>query len=287
MSREGYSDTGDFLVKKSSFHKPMLSMHYHASYELYCLVEGEREYFIGDRFFAVQSGDLVLIPPGLLHRTAGKGATRVLVHFTEASLRRFFSPETLRNLLHPHEPLIFRPGQEDRAYLFSVIDRLLHAYESMPENGEGLSTAVFFLFELLFRMSITPNEYVSARYKDQRMEKIVRYVNHNYGRITGLAELAEHFYLSKYHFCRLFSGELGVSPIAYLNMVRIRAACTLLCDPARSVTDVAMQCGFNSSSYFCKVFKEEMKMTPHTYRSQRLGTKREVALHANEGANNI
>ena len=63
----------DFYIEKAIGKATMPHMHDHSAFELYYLCRGEREYFIGDKFYKIGEGDLVLIPHNLLHRTAGSG----------------------------------------------------------------------------------------------------------------------------------------------------------------------------------------------------------------------
>jgi AraC-like DNA-binding protein len=65
----------------------------------------------------------------------------------------------------------------------------------------------------------------------------------------------------------LFTKHLGLSIVTYINMIRVRAACRLLSEGERSITDLALSIGFNSSAYFCKVFKDEMGASPSEYMS--------------------
>ena len=76
-------ESADFFIEKEEQRGTMHAMHHHRSYELYFLIKGEREYFIGDRFFKLGEGDMVLVPRTVLHRTAGKGGTRFLLHFSD------------------------------------------------------------------------------------------------------------------------------------------------------------------------------------------------------------
>ena len=72
--------------------------------------------------------------------------------------------------------------------------------------------------------------------------------------------------MSKYHLCRLFIKNLGVGLITYLNNVKIRQACKLIREFDLSITEVATKTGFNSASYFCKVFKSETGLAPSEYK---------------------
>ena len=258
----------DFYVKKDTYKAPMASMHYHIAFELYYVISGERDYFIEDRFLKVSDGDFLLIPPNTMHRTAGKGATRVLVHFTEHFLLRYFTRETLEALVIKEKPFVFHPTKEDREFFEKTISCLLEEGASFAKGRENY--AAYYLFELLFRMNPAKNDYVEQRYSDQRISRIVQYINENYSRITSIDQIADMFYLSKFYLCRLFAKELGVSLISYLNMIRIRAACAMIEANKLTMTEIALRCGFNSSSYFCKVFKTEMGISPKAYRAKFL-----------------
>lgn len=252
----------DFFIKKDVYKTPMAAMHYHVNFELYYLVQGEREYFIEDRFLRMGTGDFLVIPPNMLHRTAGKGADRVLLHFSEGFLLRYFTRETLEKLRLKEAPFVFHPTKEDKAFFEGLIACLLEKNEE--------DRAAFYLFELLFRMRCAQNDYTEQRCSDQRISEIVQYVNENYGRIFTIEQIAERFYLSKFYLCRLFTKELGVSLIAYVNVIKIRAACAMLEANKLTLTEIALECGFNSSSYFCKVFKREMGVSPKAYRDAAL-----------------
>lgn len=262
MQRKMNVGNEDFYIKKDIYKTPMAAMHYHIAFELYYLVQGEREYFIEDRFLRMGDGDFLLIPPGLLHRTAGKGADRVLIHFSEDFLLRYFTAEALERLKIREAPFVFHPTKEEKAFFEGVISALLTDSEREEK--------AFYLFELLFRMRFSQNDYTEQKCADQRIGEIVQYINENYGRISTIEQIAEKFYLSKFYLCRLFARELGTSLIAYLNMVKIRAACAMLEANKMTLTEIALECGFHSSSYFCKVFKKEIGISPKAYRAGSL-----------------
>ena len=81
MSQINYVETADFYVERDVMKAPLHEMHYHNGVEVYYLIKGERDYFIGDDFYKLTEGDAVIIPGGVLHRTAGRGASRYLVYF--------------------------------------------------------------------------------------------------------------------------------------------------------------------------------------------------------------
>ena len=257
-------NTPDFRLEKKVSKWPMQNMHCHNSAELYYILKGEREYFVGDQFFKMSEGDLILVPEGILHRTDGKSATCLLVNFSMDYLAKYFTPKTME-CLHLNRPFVFRPAQAQKESLSNLCNALHREYSRL--DCEDTAILAGYLYQILFAISYDKNDYVQESYKDRRISSVVKYINENYNAISNIEELSERFYISKYHLCRLFAQNLGVSLIGYLNTIKIKAACKLLSESKKGITDVAMECGFNSSSYFCKVFKSEMGMSPTAYKN--------------------
>jgi AraC-like DNA-binding protein len=77
--------------------------------------------------------------------------------------------------------------------------------------------------------------------------------------------------LSPFHFLRLFSRVLGVTPHQYLLRSRLRRAASLLCDEDRSVTDVALEVGFGDLSNFVRTFHRAAGVSPGGFRRAAKG----------------
>ena len=270
MARIECVESADFFIEKDALKIPMHAMHHHASFELYFLAKGEREYFIGDEFFQLTEGDLALIPPNILHRTAGKVATRYLIYFSEQFLHRFFTSELLRPLLE-RRTLVHRPSPEVREQLYGIFNTLLLEFSKNEREGTPQSEALLagYLYQILFTLCYTPNSYTPEAYNDLRIKSIIKYINENYNHIDNISDLADHFFISKYHLCRIFNRNFGVPLITYLNTVKVRKACDLIKEGKLNLTEIAIQCGFNSSSYFCKVFKNEKGISPTEYKQRQ------------------
>jgi AraC-like DNA-binding protein len=80
--------------------------------------------------------------------------------------------------------------------------------------------------------------------------------------------------LSSFHFLRLFSRVLGVTPHQYLVRSRLRRAARLLADDARSITDVAFQVGFGDLSNFVRTFHRAAGVSPRGFRSAARGERK-------------
>jgi AraC-like DNA-binding protein len=274
---EGLTLTDDFLIKESTLIAPLATMHYHNSYELYYVVKGERDYFVGDQFFKAYNNNIVLVPQGIPHRTAGKGATRILIHFTDEFLLNFFSEEIINNLLLAYQPTVLTPSKEENEELQILFKKMIAEYEKIENKSDIKSytaTSIpLFVFELLHRLRYGNFSQTNDTTSDKRINEIVRYINENFASIESIDDVSELFFISKYHLCRTWKKNLGISLISYINMIKIRSACRMIENTDEKITDIAMRCGFNSSAYFCKVFKEEIGCSPREY---KLSSKKKI-----------
>lgn len=98
----------------------------------------------------------------------------------------------------------------------------------------------------------------------------------------SIENLAELLGVSSSYFNRLFVKETGLTPLGYLNHLRIAHAALLLSDTILSVDEVAKKCGFSCGNYFCKVFRKAFGYSPSEFR-QRSGVLNQVK--ALKGAN--
>lgn len=81
-----------------------------------------------------------------------------------------------------------------------------------------------------------------------------------------LDSLASTYKVSKYRLCREFSSHFGLSPIKYLNKVRIQNACLLLVSENMYINEVSAAVGFENTNHFIRLFKAQMGMTPLHYK---------------------
>lgn len=98
----------------------------------------------------------------------------------------------------------------------------------------------------------------------------IQYVSTHYSQRITLEELAGRVYLSPSYFGRIFKQETGESFTGYLNRIRIERSKELLVQPNIRLTDVAQLVGFEEQSYFCRVFKKLVGMTPGAYREAKI-----------------
>jgi AraC-like DNA-binding protein len=96
--------------------------------------------------------------------------------------------------------------------------------------------------------------------------RAVDLIHSNFQDDLSLDDLAAAAAMSRYHFLRCFKAQVGTTPYAYLLQVRLHTAATWLRSSSRSITDIALACGFTSSSRFSEAFRRQYQSTPSAYR---------------------
>ena len=114
---------------------------------------------------------------------------------------------------------------------------------------------------------------VTARDRRRAVEAAL-WIDENSHRDIELEDIARQAGVSPYHFLRLFSGALGVTPHQYLVRSRLRHAARHLADDDKAVTDIAYDVGFNDLSNFVRTFHRAAGVSPLKFRQASRGMRK-------------
>lgn len=120
-----------------------------------------------------------------------------------------------------------------------------------------------FLIEF-YRIISFSNSYASPNHA---LTKAVDHINLNYTSHISMEDLCAVSGVSKQYLCLLFRKILSCRPTEYIAKRRIQAAKEILTGTAKTVEDIALETGFCSESYFCKLFKRYEGITPTAFRN--------------------
>ncbi|NOY75736.1 MAG: AraC family transcriptional regulator [Kiritimatiellaeota bacterium] len=98
------------------------------------------------------------------------------------------------------------------------------------------------------------------------IRKVVQYALANAGNPIGVEDLAKVAGIGRFHFSRLFSKWYDMPPSVFLREIRVEKAVRLLQTERLTIKEVAERCGFSDASYFCKVFRKTMGVSPEAFR---------------------
>lgn len=100
-------------------------------------------------------------------------------------------------------------------------------------------------------------------------EKISEYLITNLSQKITLQKLADKFNFSKNQIINIFKKRYDVTPLAYLNYIRIKQAEVLIKNSNNSLEEIALDCGFNDYSLFYKTFKKTTGISPVGYKNAK------------------
>jgi AraC-like DNA-binding protein len=247
--------------------------HYHPEFELTYIFKGRGKRLVGDSYENFEEGDLALLGPFLPHAwvsdTAYQGPCSAFVIQ--------FSAELIASLTH--YPELKKMGE-----ILAMATRGLRLDDP---QGSGLKdkirqlpgrtfTSAFALFiEILSQVIDLKGTPLSSphfrRFKgnenQQRINRVFTYVQQDFTRDVSLKKAAGMVHLSESAFCKFFKRASGKTFSDYVNEVRISKACQLLLETDQPVETIAFETGFESQTYFNRVFLKKKGVRPLHYRN--------------------
>jgi AraC family transcriptional regulator len=158
--------------------------------------------------------------------------------------------QVIRLTLAAIEQEIEAPGLNSRLYIDSLLMLLLTQLMRCASNFA------------------TPRQsaYVKGGLPNWRLKRALELLETDRTKTPSLAELAAPLRLQPTSFCRAFKQSTGRSPHRYLLEHRVNRAKEMMKDRKRTLTEIALDCGFSSSSQFSIVFKRITGVSPRNYR---------------------
>ena len=118
-----------------------------------------------------------------------------------------------------------------------------------------------------FRQEIPVTDPSQVRSPSQiRLQQMLAFIRRHYSEPITLGDIAGAANISQSEAARCFKKNLDVTPFNYLILYRLEVAKAMLQSSETSITEIAMQCGFESVSYFDRVFRKYYWLTPKEFR---------------------
>lgn len=264
------------VVREQEFSMSM--NHFHDTYELYFLLEGERYYFIDRETYHVKAGDVVLVNRQQIHKTSqaeSQKHDRILLQLGGPALEGWLKAVGL----YPLERLfgeyygVTRPSEQEWEELVGLLlgmkEELAHCrerYETMVKIK--LSQILLLVYRSRRKAILRDSFSVVQTAKHGKVHEVAEYLTCHCETNEDLKELAKRFYISKSYLSRIFREVTGFSVNEYRNLARIRKARELLVGSCFSVTEISEVLGFESVTYFERVFKKHTDQTPLRFRKE-------------------
>ncbi len=225
-------------------------------YHLLLIESGECHAEYDGKNYILKTGDFIFYPPRMKHLyTFSPSCISLWCHFTGNDIEEILAEYELSCGVFLCDP---------KKHIFDCFYEFIRRFHKPSQQLLANSS----LMELLYYIS--PKYMVEENIDDNRISEVINFIKINYSKELTVEILAKIAGYSASRFDRIFKESVKCTPIQYLNDVRLRAAAEMLKTSTRSVSEIAIACGFNDPLYFSRAFNKKFKTPPTNYRKSDL-----------------
>ena len=234
-----------------------ICLHWHASLEMLCILEGECVTMQNNLRCTYRKGDIGIINPNTIHFTQSlTGCRYYCLLFTPEECRQFGLDSTaLRFPTQLCDPKITEAFEEIYLLLGNGTQQALLAARLRVLSLLAYAAA-------MYAVENTPDTHAP---KDKRFavtKKVIEYIQQHYAENITVDSICASVNFSKYYVCHCFRSYTGHTIIEHLNLFRCITARSLLTGGHCNVTEAAERCGFQNLGYFTKTYKKYLGSLP-------------------------
>ncbi|WIY81784.1 AraC family transcriptional regulator [Propionimicrobium sp. PCR01-08-3] len=261
------------LARAHGVNDNMSQSHYHTYFEMYYLESGTRNHVAGDHLYRIESGEMMIFPPFVMHHSYGETDVRfkrMVVYFAPEAV---LVPEVAQRL--NSQVSSYRVSGQVRRTIDRTLDELAHIQDVLGEfQREQMRLLITDLLINVVRQTPT-NSRIE---RTERMTQVIRYLHDHHDEQLTLDRIASEFHISQYYLCREFKKLTHSTIMQYVNNVRIGRAQRLLNETGMSVTQISKQVGFANVTHFNRVFRQVTAMSPTMSRRNQLEARMQTEL---------
>ena len=250
-----------------------VALHHHDFYEVYFFLSGNVQYIIENRSYLLTPGDVLLISPMELHQpmfgTEPREYERFVLWIDKQFLEGFNLPgESFTACFDTgaaNYSNLLRPEGVQRQFLLFLMEQLIAESASREPYQKVCSLSYLAqVLVLLNRLSLQQRRENAVPAQDSTVYNILGYINEHYNENLTLDDLANKFFVSKYHLSREFQRLVGTTVHRYIVQKRLVMAKQML-SAGRPSSEVYQNCGFGDYSNFYRAFRAEYQISPKEY----------------------
>lgn len=231
--------------KSTSFHTT--GRNYHVVSQR---ISGDAQIFHKGDIYSLKEGDLIYLPPNIDYAQSTDGESIIAVHMKING----YEGEGIQALT-PQDPAGIR----------SAFQRIYEEWQAQKCGYQYRSLAI--LYDLLADLHVQLENAMTHSREFDLIKDAVQYMESRYTDSSlTIEQCAARSSISTVYFRRVFRSVYGVSPLKYLNSLRMEYAKRLLASDYYRVYEVADMAGFSDVKYFSTVFKKETGSTPSEYK---------------------
>jgi len=250
-----------------------ISLHTHDYCEMCIFVRGNMRHIVESSTYELEEGDIFICRDNELHHG---------ISISESCYERyvFYFPSDIfdhlskgRNQLLPFlradnskNHNLIKPDENTKLELFDILKKVRTMFENHPMSYEAQAYSyIIRIFSLIGNLYRSSGYIAHQRYIPLHIEKALDYINNNFSTLSGISEISDYLHINPQYLARSFKRYMGVSITYYITNKRISKSKEILHGDA-NVTDACFASGFNSTSYYIKIFRDMVGKTPAQYK---------------------
>ena len=252
-------------------------LHFHNYLEIGFCYEGQGRMLLGEEEVRFSGREFSVIPPNYPHTTDSDLGTvsrwEYLFVDVEGFLRSFLDTPVKADKVIQRiysKALFLEENQSPSisAKILKIMNIMRDGEEFYLEEAKGILASLLVEIARLNRRSEEERVEEEKGKLTNMITRVQDFVSYHYMEDIKVEDLAKSCHISETHFRRVFTSYMKMSPLEYINTVRINTACELLQKTDEPVADIAHKCGFTTNSTFNRNFKQLMGVTPVEWRKR-------------------
>lgn len=255
-------------------------MHWHNEFELNYITNGKGEFICGTQKFEAHEGDILILPPNMLHSAYLCKDNELIYHafvFHPVLLGNTGSDrcsvEFIRPIVNGTVQMDVRvhPNTKNYNHIKAAAEQILACvWSDCAQMDLLLKSELLKLFWLLQDNGNIFLQKTSGTGSIELIRPALEYMATNYQEEITVERLASLVHLSKSYFMRCFKQTVGVGAMEHLTQLRITAACEALTATRDKVSAISYRCGYGNLSNFNRQFLKKVGCSPNEYRKRNL-----------------
>lgn len=254
-------------------------LHFHNYMEIGFCYDGQGDFVLGEQEYRFHGGQFSIIPKNYPHTTNSDPGTISRWEYLFIDVEGFLSKiyqggvyeKKVDNLLQRiNSRAFFREEKESpkiAGFIRQLFEIMRGTEEMYLEEAKGVLAALLINIARENSPQEIKEEEIPGRLTIP-VSRALDYITLHYMEPLKVEELAKWCHISETHFRRTFSAYMKMSPLEYINLVRIQTACEYLKKTDEPISDIAHKCGFTTLSTFNRNFKQVMGEAPHEWRKR-------------------
>ena len=265
LEKTGYLKEDFRLFHINDQTKKDFSYHYHDFHKIIVFISGKVTYHIEGKAYHLKPRDILLVSQGAIHKPEIDPSVPYERYIFW--IRDDLSYQELNTCFQKANDRSFNLVRADSALQERLKDLLPEIEQTLQNKHFGdtvLRNALFTQFmiyinRIFLRTSSSPDK--KAYSSDTQVEQLLKYINRNLSENLSIDQLAERFFLSKYHMMRKFKNETGYTIHNYITSKRLLMARSLI-SQGMPVMKAAQASGFHDYTTFVRAYKKQFGKAP-------------------------